>query len=323
MPGRIRHLHGELVGELALPVFREPGAGDRPGFRVSGAGDDADPDAARCAVRRRGGGVLGRRLRVLDGRGPQLLCRVHACFRRPGDKHARSEIDRQRRRQLQLVHLVVSPFKTNGIGRTQKTLNDCGVLEQPRITLVVGRRVIERIQIVLESPRHHVEVQAAAVEMRKRRDHLGHAVGVHVDWLDRHQRAQTLSGLDDQLRDQPGIQLRIVRKHENALAPCIFAPARDFLQLAQARPGLRQCGRRTHGKDLQTVIGGGRGHNCMLALNINKSVLNLIVGRRSPCASQKRQNLIHSAHGSDSAAKNWICALSTSRGAQREAASVA
>src|SRR5258708_26754498 len=48
----------------------------------------------------------------------------------------------------------------------------------------------------------------------------------------------------------------------------------------------------------------------MLALN--GSVLNLIVGRRIPCASQRRRNLIQSAHGPDSPAKNWICALSAS-----------
>src|SRR2546427_310169 len=33
VPGRIRHLHRELVGELALAVFRVPGAGNRPGLR--------------------------------------------------------------------------------------------------------------------------------------------------------------------------------------------------------------------------------------------------------------------------------------------------
>src|SRR6266850_4753558 len=51
----------------------------------------------------------------------------------------------------------------------------------------------------------------------------------------------------------------------------------------------------------------------MLALK--EKLLNLIVRRRIPCALQRRRNLIHSAHGSDSPAKNWICALSGSRSA--------
>src|SRR5437660_7832677 len=51
MPGRIRDFHGELVGELALAVFRVPRASDRPGLRVFGARDDADADAPRCDVR--------------------------------------------------------------------------------------------------------------------------------------------------------------------------------------------------------------------------------------------------------------------------------
>src|SRR5205809_816513 len=39
MPGRIRDFHGELVGELALAVFRVSRASDRPGLRVFGTRD--------------------------------------------------------------------------------------------------------------------------------------------------------------------------------------------------------------------------------------------------------------------------------------------
>ena len=260
MPGRIRYLHRKLVGELALAVFREAGASDRPGCRVFGTGDDADPDTARPTIRSRGGGVLGRRLGILDRGSAQLPRCLYARFRRPGNEHARSQVGRQRRRQLQVRHLVIAPFEADRIRRSQQALNDGGVLHQPRIALVVGRQVVERGQIVLESPRHHVEIDAPAVQVRERRDHLGNAVRVHIDRLDRHQRAQSLGGLDDHLRNQPWIQLRIVGKHQHAFAACVFAPARDFLQLADARLGLRQGGRRASREDLQAVIGDGSGH---------------------------------------------------------------
>ena len=39
---------------------------------------------------------------------------------------------------------------------SQQVLNDRGVLQEPRITLVVGREVVQRQQIVLESPGHQL-----------------------------------------------------------------------------------------------------------------------------------------------------------------------
>ena len=59
--------------------------------------------------------------------------------------------------------------------------------------------------------------------MRERRDHLGHAVGVHVGRLNGHQWAQTLGGLDDDLRDEPRIQLAVIGEDEDALVPRVFA----------------------------------------------------------------------------------------------------
>jgi len=74
MPGRIRHLHRQLVGELALAVFRVARARNRPGFGILRTGDDADADAARSGRIGGKGCALGRRFRVLDGRGPS--CRA-------------------------------------------------------------------------------------------------------------------------------------------------------------------------------------------------------------------------------------------------------
>ena len=242
MPGRIRHLHRQLVGELTLAVFGEPGASDRPGFRFFGTGDDANPHTARRTVRRPGGRVLGRRLGILDGRSPELPRRLHAGLRGSGNQHVPNEVRRQRRRELQVAHLVIAPFEADRARCSQQTLNDGGVLHQPRIALVMRRQVVERRQIVLESSRHHVEMDAPAVQVRERGDHLGDAVRVQIDGLDRHQRAQPIGRLEGDLQDR------------------VFAPARDLLQLANARSRLRQCGRRASREDLQAVIGRGGGH---------------------------------------------------------------
>ncbi len=75
--------------------------------------------------------------------------------------------------------------------------------------------------------------------MRERRDHLGHAVGVHIGRLNGHERAQTLGRLDDDLRDEPGIQLAVVGEDEDAFVPRVLASARELLQLANAP--LRLC----------------------------------------------------------------------------------
>src|SRR5438094_5739702 len=45
VPDRIRHLHGELMGELADSVLREPRVGRAPGVLLLLARDDPHPDA--------------------------------------------------------------------------------------------------------------------------------------------------------------------------------------------------------------------------------------------------------------------------------------
>ena len=83
---------------------------------------------------------------------------------------------------------------------------------------------------------------------------------MHVGRLDRHQRAQSPGGLDDDLRDQPGIHLSIVGIHEDAFTPGVLAPSRDLLHLPEVHPGLRQRAGRTGGENLQGVIEGVGGH---------------------------------------------------------------
>ena len=56
---------------------------------------------------------------------------------------------------------------------------------------------------------------------------------MHVDGLDRHQRAQGACGPDDHLRGEPGVHLSVVGVHQDPLAARILAPARDLLRLAQ------------------------------------------------------------------------------------------
>jgi hypothetical protein len=103
-------------------------------------------------------------------------------------------------------------------------------------------------------------MQPAAVQMRERRDHLGDAVGVHVGRLNRHQRAQTLGGLDDDLRDEPRIQLTVVGEDEDAFVPRVLASASELLQFANARPGLCLDGKRTGGEEGEGIgnLGPGR-----------------------------------------------------------------
>ena len=51
---------------------------------------------------------------------------------------------------------------------------------------------------------------------------------MHVDRLDRYQRAQLLGRLDDDLRDEPGIDELVVRVDEDPAIPGAITPRRDF-----------------------------------------------------------------------------------------------
>ncbi len=74
---------------------------------------------------------------------------------------------------------------------------------------------------------------------------------MHVRRLHRHQRAEALGRLDDELRHQPGVGLRIVGDHQHAFAAGCFAAARRFLQLAAPSGRARLRARRAGGEGLQ------------------------------------------------------------------------
>src|SRR6185503_13885316 len=88
---------------------------------------------------------------------------------------------------------------------------------------------------------HHVQVHAAAMQECERRDHLGGRVRMHVRGLNRDERAQPARYAEYQLRDEPSIELAVVREHENSLASGLLAPHRDFFESAFG--GLRFLGR--------------------------------------------------------------------------------
>ena len=90
------------------------------------------------------------------------------------------------------------------------------------------RGVVQRLEIVLEAPSHHVEIEAAAVNVGERRNLLRDPVRMHVDRLDRHQGAQGLRALDDDVGEEPRIQGAVVRVDEDAPASGFLAPACDL-----------------------------------------------------------------------------------------------
>ena len=120
--------------------------------------------------------------------------------------------------------------------------------------------------------------------MRERRDHLGHAIGVHVGWLNGYQRAQTPGGLDDDLRYEPRIELAVVSEDQDAFVSRRFASASELLQLSNARAGLCLGGKRTGGKDLQAVIGSWQHiesrtvKSLWIAQSIRRKLQTMIVG---------------------------------------------
>src|SRR6266571_4708 len=158
VPFRIGDLHRQLVGELPLPVFRKPGVGDGPCLARVLAGDDPDADPERGGVDRRRRLVLGHRLGVAHGERAELSGRRQSRVRRPGDEHARCECGVERRRQLHLGDPVVAPVQRHGSRAAEQLHDERRVLDQPGVPLVVGRRIVQRLEVVLEAARNHVEV---------------------------------------------------------------------------------------------------------------------------------------------------------------------
>ena len=129
--------------------------------------------------------------------------------------------------------------------------------------------------------------------MRERRDHLGHAIGVHVGWLNGYQRAQTPGGLDDDLRYEPRIELAVVSEDQDAFVSRRFASASELLQLSNARAGLCLGGKRTGGKDLQAVIGSWHIRISHSQISLDRSIYSSEIADHD---RRRVRQLIHSAH---------------------------
>jgi hypothetical protein len=104
--------------------------------------------------------------------------------------------------------------------------NDLGVFDEALVPVVVSGVVIERKEVLAKATRNHVEIDAAAVEVTEGGDHLRRGIRSHVDGLHRHERAQGVRALDDQLGDKPRVSDAVVRVDEDSVAISLFAPAR-------------------------------------------------------------------------------------------------
>ena len=165
---------------------------------------------------------------ILDGGRTQSPRRRESCLGRARNKYSRYECFWQGRRQSQHRHAVEVAFIGQRGGARQEAADDRGVFDQASVSLIVRRGVAQGVQVVLEASGDHVEIETAAVEVGERSDLLGDRVRMHVDRLDRHERAQRRRVLDDDVGKQPGIQETVVRIDKDPLASRLFTPARHL-----------------------------------------------------------------------------------------------
>ena len=260
VPFRISDLHRQLVGELPLAVFGKPATGDGPCLARLLAGDDPDADPERGGVDRRRRLVFGHRLGIAHGERAELSGRRQPRVRRPGDEYAGFEGGVERRCQLHLSDPVVAPVQRHRSRAAEQLHDERRVLDQPGVALVVGRRIVERLEVVLEAARNHVEVDASPVEEPERRDHLGDGIGMHVDRLHRDERAEPVGVREDLLRHEPRVDKAVVGVDEDPLAPCGFAPARDVHHLPTVSQWRRRERRRAGREHLQSRLDESIGH---------------------------------------------------------------
>ena len=109
--------------------------------------------------------------------------------------------------------------------------------------------VVKSDEIVLESAGDHVQKNATFVKMAEAGDHLGHRIGMHVNGLDRDQRAKRLSVLKDQIGDKPGVDDGVVGVNENSGAAGLFAPSGDVNDLLDITIAREILGLRAGGED--------------------------------------------------------------------------
>ena len=212
----------------------------------------------RDPLRRRPLPLLLRGLRVFDGGRADGAGGLHPSLRRSRDEDPRKQLGRKRWRQLQLFDLVELPFEGDRPRTGEQAPDDAGVFREPLVAPIVGGRVVESRQIVLEPARDHVQIDPPPVQVAEGGRHLGDGIRMHVDRLDRDQRAQGPGALDDDLRHQPGVDERVVRIDEDPPAPRPFAPAGHPDDLVEIGPRVVAARRRAGGEDLDAWVERGR-----------------------------------------------------------------
>ena len=228
-----------------------------PRFPRALPGDDADTDTA--VGRARSDLLFARRLGILDRRGADASCGRESRVGRARHEDARTQLRRERRRQLQLVDAIELALERDGAALEQLR-DDADILFEPRVSPIVRSRVVERDEIVLEPAGDHVEIDAPPEQIPDGGQRLGHGVRVHVDRLHRNERAERRGVLDDDARQQPGVGLGVVAVHEDARTPLSFAPARNLHHLSQVRCAIRAGGWRARGEDLERRVKLLRSH---------------------------------------------------------------
>ena len=225
------------MGELPSSILREPRTRDGPRVTRFLARDDPNPDPKRRRVRR------GRRLVLGDGFGvahrqrTQLPSRGEPRLRRPRHEHAGKELRLERGRHLDVRDSVVPPVERHRPRPPQQVHNELRVFDQARIPLVMRRRVVQRLEVVLEASRYHVEVNASPVQKAQRGDGLRHRVGMHVDGLHGDEGTEPFRVRDHRLRDQPRVYEPVVGIDQDAFAPGRLAPASHLQHLPKVDLG--------------------------------------------------------------------------------------
>ena len=135
------------------------------------------------------------RLRVLDRSCAQRPGCREPCRGRTGDADARHQLGRQRGDHAQVGHAVVRALEGDRPLAPEEPLDNECVLDHAVVAFVVRRVIVQRRQIVGEATGHHVEEHAPAVQVGKGGDQLRRRVGMQVEGLDGHERAELVGQL--------------------------------------------------------------------------------------------------------------------------------
>src|SRR6266481_4571413 len=152
------------MGQLTLPVLRETLLGEFPRFRLRAPRNYPHTHATIEFVLRVLSLVIPCWFRILHSRCANCLGGLQSCLRRSGNEDSWKKLRREGRCHSQLVDLIEFPFHRDRFASGEKLLDNACVLDDPLITLVMRRRVVQRGQIVLEPPGDQIEVDTASVK---------------------------------------------------------------------------------------------------------------------------------------------------------------